>query len=119
MDKELLAQYGISYDKGLDNCMGDEELYALLLPMFLEDDSFARAKAAYEARDYETMFRCAHELKGVSGNAALTELQGKVEPLVELLRVGTEEEKESRTGDLFAEVEKAYQRTREGVEKGL
>lgn len=113
MDKDFLAQYGIDYDKGVRNCVGDPEFYKKLLSMFLQDECFPRARVAYAAKDYQELFSCMHELKGASGNAALTGLYENILPLVELLRSGsTNDEEISR---LFAAAEKAYQRTYDGV----
>lgn len=106
MDTEILKEYGIDYEKGLARCADDPEFFALLLSMFLEDDSFARGKSAYEKGDQQAFFACMHELKGVSGTASLTALYEATCPLVELLR-GEAPGKE-REDALFAAVEKAY-----------
>ena len=117
MDKELLRQYGIDYDKGLSNCMGDVAFYKTLMGMFLDDDCFPRARAAYAQHDYATLFSCLHELKGVSGNAALTELYKAVVPLVELLRGGTSDD--AAVDTLFSQADAAYQRACEGISLAL
>ena len=74
MNGSILNEYGIDYKGGLARCMNDEAFYEKFLKMVLKDDSFQRTKAAYEARDQKRLFECAHELKGVSGNAAMTEV---------------------------------------------
>ena len=105
--------YGIDYDKGLLNCMGDLVFFKTLLSMFLRDDCFARAKSAYAAGNQREMFACLHELKGVSGNAALVALYDAVAPIVEKLRCATPDEKELR--ELFVTAEAVYNRTCEGI----
>lgn len=117
MDRTLLLQYGIDYDKGLINCMGDEAFFQTLLSMFLEDSCFSRGKDAYASKDYKEMFSCMHELKGASGKAALIELYKAVVPLVELLRVGDIQEDE--VSRLYGEAEKAYQRTCDGIKLAI
>ena len=107
MDKDLLGKYGIDYEKGLGNCMGDGEFFQTLLSMFLEDDCFPRARAAYANKDYKELFNCMHELKGVSGNAALTDLYGAIVPLVEVLRGKTGADTEAQIGLLFENADKA------------
>lgn len=114
MDKGSLAKYGIDYDKGLANCMGDLGFFKVLLSMFLKDDCFPRAIEAHAAHDYKELFSCMHELKGVSGNAALMELYAAVLPLVEILRNGTDDTAE--VDRLFSVAEAAYNRTCEGIE---
>ena len=53
MDRELLVKYGVDYEKGLGNCMGDGEFFQTLLSMFLQDDCFPRARVAYANKDYK------------------------------------------------------------------
>ena len=113
MNRELLAEYGIDYDRGLKNCMGDPAFYKTLLGMFLKDECFPRARAAYAAGDIKELFSSMHELKGASGNAALTELYNAIVPLVELLRTGDAQKED--VDRLFAAADEAYRRTYEGV----
>ena len=117
MERAILDQYGINYDKGLINCMGDVDFFQTLLSMFLEDDCFARARKAYAAGDYKELFSCVHELKGVSGNAALTGLYEAIVPLVEQLRKGDVDA--LRVTSLFEAADAAYRRTCKGIELAL
>lgn len=117
MDGKILTRYGIDYEKGLQRCTQDAAFYEMLLTMFLEDSSFARAKAAYEDMNRRKLFECLHELKGVSGNTAMTELYEAVCPLVELVRNGAADEAEITR--LFTLVEDAYTRAREGISLAL
>ena len=113
MDGDWLSGYGIDYAQGLKHSMGDPTFYKMILSMFLQDKCFARGKAAFAAGDYHAMFNDMHELKGVSGNAALVKLYAATMPLVELLRGGNADPGE--TERLFVDVEKAYQRACEGI----
>lgn len=117
MKLELLHEYGINYQDGLTRCMGDVELYANLLTMFLSDDSFNRALTAYEFNDFETLFRSLHELKGASGTAGMTELYEAVCPLVDQLRDYQGDGKELQLP--FERVDMAYRRARDGVSLAL
>ena len=117
MDETILGAHGVDHAKGVARCMNDEDFYERLLEMFLQDDSFQRATEAYARGDAAELFRCVHELKGVSGNAAMTELYAVVCPLVELLRGGGEISAEVER--LFAEVEAKYLRAAEGVSLAL
>lgn len=113
MNYDVLTQHGIDYQSGLARCLGDEQFYEQLLLLFLEDDCFARAKAAYARFEQRELFKCLHELKGVSGNTAMTELYEAVCPLVELLRA--KDAAPDEIAPLFAEIETAYRHTCEGV----
>lgn len=114
MDYTILDQYGVDYEKGIARCLNDAGFYQKMLAMFLDDDSYYRAKAAYERKDHKELFRCVHELKGACGNAAMTELFDAVSELVELLRSGSADE--ALIAALFHKVELAYTRARTGVE---
>ncbi len=112
MNYRILQEHGIDYQKGLARCMDDEAFYEEFISMFLVDDTFERAKAAFEKKDYDLLFKCMHELKGICGNAAMTKLQGDVSELVELLRAGGTEDEIS---DLFMRIEPEALRARKGV----
>ena len=117
MDKNLLAEHGIDYDKGVKNSMNDPEFFRMLLSMFLEDTCFPRARTAFAAKNQKELFSCMHELKGVSGNAALTGLYNTVGPLVELLRDGASDFEE--VDRMFQSADAAYERTCEGIRLAL
>lgn len=113
MDKELLASYGIDYDRGLKNCMGSAAFYKKILSMFLQDPCFAQAKIARAAGNQKELFSRMHELKGISGNAALMTLYTNTVPLVELLRGGNADGKE--VDRLFVAIDAAHSRACEGI----
>ena len=117
MNYEILKEYGIDYTKGLKRCMDDESFYQDYVASFLEDDSFARGKKAFERKDYQEMFCCIHELSGVCSNADLLQLHESVKELVELLRnhLGTPIQIE----DSFYKMEKVYLRTIEGIKLAI
>lgn len=117
MNLKLLNDYGIDYETGLARCLNDEEFYGDLLRMFLDDDSMPLSRAAMARGDFKELFQDMHALKGACGNASLTALYEAVCPLVELLRAGCDD-KESITA-LYATVEAAYERAKEGVSLAL
>lgn len=114
MNKDFFAFYGIDYDNGLNNCMGDTSFYKAMLSSFTEDACYSNAKNALQSKDYEALFDCFHELKGVCGNLGLSELYNVVAETVELLRGGKYEE--AKITRLFAAFEKAYFNACEGIE---
>ncbi len=113
MDIELLNEYGIRPKKGLARCLDDVELYEAILALFLESDALSRAQDAFARADHAALFRCAHEIKGASGNAELTELYEAVCPLVDALRTGGAADTEIE--ERFRRMEAAYNRAREGI----
>ena len=70
-------------------------------------------KFALDSKDVETAFRAAHTLKGVCLNLGFDNLYPSSKDLTELLRAGSMDGYE----DLFAEVEKEYNRTCEALRK--
>lgn len=113
MDAEQLLDYGIDYDKGLRNCMDNPVFYRKILSMFLQDQCFSQAKAAYEAENRKELFSRMHELKGISGNAGLFALYDATVPLVELLRKADGLPGEIKP--LFDQAEQAYARACKGI----
>lgn len=113
MNNDILREYGIDPDAGLARCLNDARLYERLLELFVEDDTFERVRAAYERGDREGLFKCAHELKGVSGNADIPPLYEAVGELVELLRCGKAEDIEISTA--FERIARLCDRAREGI----
>lgn len=117
MDYTILTKYNIDYKKGLERCMDDPEFFKTLLSMFLEDDTFNRAQAAFRSRDMSELFKCCHELKGVCGNAAITGLFNAVCSIVELLR--NDSGSEAEITELFGKVEYEYSLAIEGISAAL
>lgn len=76
----------IDYRQGLSRFSGAETLYRKYLIKFPEDPTFAQLQSAMAAGDYGEAFRCAHTLKGITGNLSLTSLSDAVGDLVEQLR---------------------------------
>ena len=105
MDANVLIKAGIDYDDALRRCAGDADFYETLLGMFLEDSNFREAKKHLAEGDFEALFPCVHERKGMSGNLSITNLYRSSSNVVALLRAG---ESEAITS-AFAELEDAYQ----------
>lgn len=86
MNREILKQAGVDYDKGVDRFLGDVELYEMILQHFLEDNNLERAELSYKSNDYELLQKQVHEVKGMSGNTDMTALYKSSSELVALLR---------------------------------
>ena len=74
--------------QGIARFSGNDMLYSKFLLKFPEDPTFEQLKAAMEKKDYAEAFRCAHTLKGISGNLSLIALHDDMKDFVEQLRGG-------------------------------
>ncbi len=84
-----LKGLGANVDEALDRVMGDEELYVMMLGMFLS--SIAENPISpedFDAGDLETLIKRVHTLKGVTGNLGLTPLFNGYTESLGLLRAG-------------------------------
>ena len=110
--KECYAKLGGDYEDVVKRLMGDALVERFMLK-FLDDGSYQElVNALKEGRD-EDAFRAAHTLKGVCLNLGFDNLYPSSKDLTELLRAGSMDGYE----DLFAEVEKEYNRTCEALRK--
>ena len=100
---DALKAYGANVEEGLVRCMGNEEFYLKLIRMMLEDKNFAALKDALAAHDLDRAFECAHAVKGVAANLALTPVFTPVSEMTELLRSRTDTD----YSELYAQAEKA------------
>lgn len=87
---EKLREFGADVDEGLNRCMKMEAFYIQLVGTALADDHFEKLEKALADSDLDQAFECAHALKGVYANLALTPLFKPVSEMTELLRSRTE-----------------------------
>lgn len=110
--RECYGELGLDFDAVLSRLV-NEKLVQKFALKFLDDPSFQNLKDALDSKDVETAFRAAHTLKGVCLNLGFDNLYPSSKDLTELLRAGIMDGYE----DLFAEVEKEYNRTCEALRK--
>ena len=110
--RECYEELGLDFDAVLSRLI-NERLVQKFALKFLDDPSFQNLKDALDSKDVETAFRAAHTLKGVCLNLGFDNLYPSSKDLTELLRPGSMDGYE----DLFAEVEKEYNRTCEALRK--
>ena len=110
--KAPATELGLDFDAVLSRLV-NEKLVQKFALKFLDDPSFQNLKDALDSKDVETAFRAAHTLKGVCLNLGFDNLYPSSKDLTELLRAGSMDGYE----DLFAEVEKEYNRTCEALRK--
>ena len=94
--------------------LGSEALVRRFAMKFAGDPSFRQLKDALAAKDGEAAFRAAHTLKGVCLNLGFDNLFAPSQELTEKLRGATSVD---GTDELFAAVEKEYDRTCEVLHK--
>ena len=84
-----------------------QELQALgLVKMALDDDGYARLRAAVEAHDLDEGFERAHALKGMLGNVSLTNLAEPVIEMTEALRAREDRDYSGLLDRMDGELEK-------------
>lgn len=83
---EELKGLGVNVDEALDRVMGDQDLYVMMLGMFLSSvEENGIRKEDFDAADLEGLAERIHTLKGLTGNLGLTPLfDGYAESLGQL-----------------------------------
>lgn len=104
MNRYKLFKAGINFNDGVERLNNDKEMYGQLLHRFLEDTHYEQFCRAMEKGDVKEAFRCAHALKGITGNLSMVKLHEDLVPLVEELRAGRIE----GTEDMQEKVAKSY-----------
>ena len=86
---EELKGLGVDVDGALDRVMGDQELYVMMLGMFLSAvaENDVRLEE-FDAADLEGLTKRVHTLKGVTGNLGLDPLFDPYTKSLGLLRSG-------------------------------
>ena len=111
--KECYEKVGSDYD-GVLKRLGSEALVKRFAVKFLNDPSFQDLTDGLAAKDGEKAFRAAHTLKGICLNLGFDNLFAPSQELTEKLRGATTIE---GADELFAAVEKEYDRTCEALRK--
>ena len=83
--KEFYAQIGGSFDAVLSRLCSESFVRKFVL-RYKTDPTFEQLKAAVAVKDWESAFRAAHTLKGVTLNLGLSSWADKTAKLVETLR---------------------------------
>lgn len=104
--QEAYAVFGGDY-QGVLSRLSSESMVSRFAVKFLADDSFDNLKQALGEEDVQTAFRAAHTLKGVCQNLGFDNVFTPASELTEVLRAGSLD----GSAQLFAEVEKEYDRT--------
>ena len=87
---QALQNLGAATGEGLARCLNNEQFYFRLIKKALESDDVDKLKNAIETNDLDTAFAIAHNLKGSTGNLALTPIYEPAAKMTELLRNRTQ-----------------------------
>ncbi len=87
---ESLRDWGANVDEAMVRCLNNEAFYLKLVDKAMRDAPFDELREAVEAGDLDKGFSCAHSIKGVMANLALTPILKPIEQITELLRSRTE-----------------------------
>ena len=86
---EELKGLGVDVDGALDRVMGDQELYIMMLGMFLSSvEENPVCEKDFDGGDLEGLIKRVHTLKGITGNLGLTPLFDGYTKSLGLLRSG-------------------------------
>ena len=107
--RECYEELGSDFDKVLSRLVSEA-----LVKKFALKFLFGQLETALADKDAETAFRAAHTLKGICLNLGFDNLFAPSQELTEKLRGATTIE---GTDELFAAVEKEYDRTCEALRK--
>ena len=86
---EELNTLGVDTAEGLDRVMGDEDLYKMMLGMFVDAlQSSPITPEEFDGGSLDDLIRKVHTLKGTTGNLSLTPLFDGYNTTLGLLRSG-------------------------------
>lgn len=108
MNIEELKSAGIDYASGVKRFSNKAALYEKYLVKFFSDPSFSALGEYISGKDYEEAFKCAHTLKGLSGNLSLTGFYEQLSVMVEALRNNEPDSVE----EMYDELTKIYESMR-------
>ena len=104
--KSSLNAAGMDVAGVLDRFMGNETLLEKMLQKFAEDTNFQKLKEAAACQDEEAGLHCAHTLKGLCGNLAMSELYELFTRQVQCFRNGDP----AGAFAMISEIEPVYER---------
>lgn len=104
--KNELIEQGVDYNTALERFMGKDDLYKRFLEKFLDDENFNKLEENLENKNIEEAFKCAHTLKGLSGNLGFDNLLQEDAQIVEILRGGSLE----GVDELFLVLKEKYEK---------
>jgi HPt (histidine-containing phosphotransfer) domain-containing protein len=83
MNKEVLKEYGIDYEGARERFMDNKVLYEKLLQELFEREDIKKVEEALKLKEYETVHKYLHNMKGVAGNLGVNRVYEPVEMLLQ------------------------------------
>lgn len=90
--RRRLEECGAGVQTALDRFMGNSAIYEKFLKRFPDDPNYSGIGENIQAGNYEEAYKCAHAMKGVTGNLGLDSIYQKISELVEEMRNKSAEE---------------------------
>ncbi|MEG0020041.1 MAG: Hpt domain-containing protein [Oscillospiraceae bacterium] len=107
MNCQVLEKAGINYNEGVQRFSNNTALYEKFLTKFVADETMDSCRNAIASKDFDSILKTVHTLKGVSGNLSMNVLYKRCAVIVEGIRSGDSQ----RLDDVFEQfndVEQAY-----------
>jgi HPt (histidine-containing phosphotransfer) domain-containing protein len=120
-EQEGLPEYLLGFDlsDGLKRLQGNKKLYRKLLLSFAADycEAANDIRIALDAKDFKRTHSLVHNIKGLAGNLAATDLQAAAENLEKLVKGGEKETPPVKKLDLkFSELDNALTQALKSVQ---
>lgn len=116
--RKQLEENGADVNTTLKRFMGNESLYMKYIMKFLEDKNYEGIISSFEKGDYESVFKNAHGLKGVTANLGLNPINAAAAQITELLRNKQVQEVDvEKLNDFIKELTEAYCRFQRIIEE--
>lgn len=97
---QRLKEAGVDVEGSLDRFMGNEDLYMRFLRKFPEDSNYVEMVKNMREKDYDSLLKSSHALKGLTGNLGMDYLYERLSTMVEDLRAGRYDRLEELYGQL-------------------
>ena len=86
---EDLSMLGVDTEEAMDRVMGDQDLYEMMLGMFVDGlQSSIISLSEFDSDNIDELIKKVHTLKGTTGNLSLTDLFNRYNKTLVLLRAG-------------------------------
>ena len=116
--RKQLEENGADVNTTLKRFMGNESLYVKYIIKFLEDKNYDDIVSNFEKGDYESVFKSAHGLKGVTANLGLDPINAAAAQITELLRNKQAQEVDAeKLNDCIKQLDEAYSRFQRIIEE--
>jgi HPt (histidine-containing phosphotransfer) domain-containing protein len=112
-DQKMVNYDGIEFDVGVNNVLGDQELFKEILVMFYQDHHLdgEKLQSAIESKDIDSVKHLAHTLKGVACSVGAMDLF----EVTKALDMAINENKQEDIDGLFSQLSPELNRVMKGI----